>query len=138
MKMKLMISALCFAFAVTLSAQQGSRGPRQILSDETIKELKLTEKQVSEINKLQDERRAMMEQTRTESNDRRAEMEKIRTNENKRMKEILTPDQFNQFETKRKESAERGRDGERGERQTRGEKPENNEKKSKETKSSKK
>lgn len=112
MKLKFIVAALCLTSGLTLFAQNNQnttkeRAPRQFPSEKMVKELNLSDSQVKELKKLQEDRQANFEKKRAEMEskrqERRQEMDKERTEYQTKLKSVLTPEQYQKYESLQKD-----------------------------------
>lgn len=90
-------------------------GPREVRGEDRIKrmseELKLTPEQESQVRQIMGDTRSQLQALRRESEPRFAE---IRQQADERMRQVLTPEQWEQFQKTRDKGGRRGRGGRGG------------------------
>lgn len=131
MKLKFIAAAFCMVMGLSLSAQTTQnttkeKTPKQYPSEQMIKELNLTPKQVTEMKSFYDQQQAEREKFRKEQREmnkdqkentaeRKAAMEKRREENRAKIKSILTPEQYTKYLEMRADKSQkmhkRGKDG---------------------------
>ena len=120
MKFKIFASAILLSITLSVSAQErtekGNRENRQQPSEQTIKELGLSDKQVTEWKEIQEKNRKNMQEQRqnnkeadkTINEERRKKMEEMRKSHREDIQKILTKDQYVKYLEMEKDKADKG------------------------------